>query len=48
MKGKGQHTQNIISAHGLLAMSYESFEDHLHFKDFTKGRRIHMYFKHNA
>jgi hypothetical protein len=48
MKERGQHTQNIISAHGLLAMFYESFEDHLHFKDFKKGRHIHMYFKHNA
>jgi hypothetical protein len=45
---RGQHTQNIISAHGLLAMSYESFENHFHFKDFREGRRIHMYFKHNA
>jgi hypothetical protein len=31
MKKKRQHTQNIISAHGMLAMSYESLENHLHF-----------------
>jgi hypothetical protein len=36
MKKKRQHTQNIISTHGMLAMSYESLEDHLHFKDLRK------------
>jgi len=38
MKKRRQHTQNIISAHGMLAMFYENLEDHLHFKDLRKGR----------
>jgi hypothetical protein len=34
MRERGQHTQNIISAHGLLALSYESFEKHFAFEGF--------------
>jgi hypothetical protein len=45
MKKRRQHTQNIISTHGMLAMSYESLENHLHFKDIRKGRCIHLYFR---
>jgi hypothetical protein len=36
MKERRQHIQNIMLAHGLLVMSYESLEDHMHFKDFKK------------
>jgi hypothetical protein len=48
MKKRRQHIQNIISDHGMLAMSYESLEDHLHFKVLRKGRHIHLYFRHSA
>jgi hypothetical protein len=36
MKERRQHIQNIMLAHGLLVMSYESLEDHLHVKDFKE------------